>query len=98
MNPPGRSNRKDFHEHHSHRGAETIIYTQGASATDSVAFTAPDDGLYSYLWANPGTVPAHLTIATDLPPGAELDSWVPPLRESEAELRAGGYGGGTPPI
>ena len=64
---------------HSHRGSETIIYTQGASASEAVAFTAPEDGLYSYLWENAGTATEHLAIEADLPPGAELDSWFPPL-------------------
>lgn len=47
---------------HSHAIDHLTVHAEGTSAADRVRFTAPYDGVFSFLWQNTGTTPLTLDV------------------------------------
>jgi hypothetical protein len=63
---------------HSHKNEETVVHDEGDGAKGNLAFRAPEDGVYSYLWENKkGKRPVVLKVKLTLSGGARVHSVTP---------------------
>jgi hypothetical protein len=63
---------------HSHHGNDVVIHDQGVTTADSVDFTAPARGGFSYLWQNLNENAIDLEVTLTLRGDTSLHSWDPP--------------------
>jgi hypothetical protein len=63
---------------HSHPGKDVVVHDEGDGPKGNLAFTAPEDGAYSYLWENKkGKKNVMLRVRLTLSGGARVTSMVP---------------------
>ena len=63
---------------HSHdHGGGTKIHDAGTGGQGSATFMAPEDGVFSMLWRNPGETVSALEVSVSLSADAEVHSWMP---------------------
>lgn len=63
---------------HSHLGDDVVIHDHGVATADSVDFTAPARGGFSYLWQNLNDAAVELSVTLTLRGDTSLHSWDPP--------------------